>query len=75
MFFLFLDQNICCGYSKEPSQILSTQNICFDDVNLLMSKYLQMYAENFCFSLTQKWTPLRSSSRNLMQTFGNLLAA
>ena len=36
MIFLFLNQNICCGYSKEPSEwnhlnetvLLSTQNIC-----------------------------------------------
>ena len=31
LFFLFLNQNICCGYSKEPSHwavLLSTQNIC-----------------------------------------------
>ena len=27
LLFLYLNQNICCGYSKEPSQ-LSTQNIC-----------------------------------------------
>ena len=32
IFFVFLNQNICCGYSKEPSQslneavLLSTQN-------------------------------------------------
>ena len=28
-FFLFLRQNICCGYSKEPSQIY----ISFEDPN------------------------------------------
>ena len=29
IFFLFLKQNICCGYSKEPSKtvLLSTQNM------------------------------------------------
>ena len=25
--FLFLNQNICCGYSKEQSVLLSTQNM------------------------------------------------
>ena len=40
--FLFLNQNICRGYSKEPSQ-----NMC---QKLLVRKYLQFYAENFCLS-------------------------
>ena len=35
LIILFLNQNICCGYSKEPSQ---------------WDKYLQFYAENFCLS-------------------------
>ena len=31
-YFLFLNQNKCCGYSKEPSQmvLLSTQNTCLN---------------------------------------------
>ena len=29
LFFLFLKQNICCGYSKELS-LLSTQNTCLN---------------------------------------------
>ena len=31
-FFSFLNQNICCGYSKEPSQCFfwSTQNTCLN---------------------------------------------
>ena len=48
--FLFLNQNICCGYSEEPSPrsvLLSTQNIC---KKLWVREYLQFYAENFCLS-------------------------
>ena len=50
LIFLFLNQNICCGYSKEPSQwdgSLCTQNICS---NWWIIKYLQFYAQQFCLS-------------------------
>ena len=45
--FLFLNQNICCGCSKEPSQwdvSLSTQNTC---LNWWIRKYSQFYAIYF----------------------------
>ena len=48
--FLFLNQNICCGYSKEPSQ----RDVFFEHpkhmLNLWVRKYLQFYNENFCLS-------------------------
>ena len=40
--FLFLNQNICCGFSKEQSQ-----NICLD---WWVKKYLTLYAQKFYFS-------------------------
>ena len=60
LFVLFLNQNICCGCSKDPSQyvvgtqkirlnetvLLSTQNIC---LKLWGRTYLQFYAENFVY--------------------------
>ena len=44
-FFLFLNQNICCGYSKEPSQwdcSFEHSNTC---LSWLIRKYSQFYAE------------------------------
>ena len=43
LIFLFLNQNICCGYLNEPSQL----NIC---LNWWVRKYLQFYDENLCLS-------------------------
>ena len=48
--FFILIQNICCGYSKEPSQwdgFLSTQNTC---LNWWVRKYLQFYANKISLS-------------------------
>ena len=38
---LFLNQNICCGYSKEPSH-LSKQNTC---LKWRVENYSQFYAD------------------------------
>ena len=48
--FLFLDQNISVGTQKNRLNemvLSSTLNIC---LKLLVKKYLQFYAENFCLS-------------------------
>ena len=53
LIFLFLNQNICYVYSKEPSLtlnetvLLSTHNIC---LNWWIRKYLQFYAQKICIS-------------------------
>ena len=64
IFFLFLNQNICCGYfyvfeilehlpySKElfnETVLLSIQNTCYN-VKLMGKKIIQFYAQKFCLS-------------------------
>ena len=39
LFYLFLNQNIQCGYSKQPSQL----NCSFEH-----SKHMYMYAQKIC---------------------------
>ena len=49
LIFLFLNQNMCCGYSKEQSQwdgsFEHLKHIMF---KLMGKKYLQFFAEMFC---------------------------
>ena len=40
LIFLFLNQNICCGYSKHPKHMLK----------LMGKNYLKFYAQKFCLS-------------------------
>ena len=49
MSFVFLYQNICCGYSKEPSK--------WDEhpKQVWVRKYLQFYAHKFCLSKTMRY--------------------
>ena len=51
--FLFLNQNICCGYSKEPSQWDGSFEHTKHMLKLMGKKvYLHFYAEFFCLSIT-----------------------
>ena len=51
LFFLFLNQNICCGYSKKKrlneTVLLRTQNTC---LNWWIRKQSQFYDVNFCLT-------------------------
>ena len=44
--FLFLNQNICCGYSKEPSH----RDGSFEHLKHMLKIMSKNYAENFCLS-------------------------
>ena len=46
--FLFFNQNICWGYSKEPSQWDGSFEHPKHMLNLWVIRYLQFYAEIFC---------------------------
>ena len=48
--FLFLIQNICCGYLKEPSQWNGSFEHPKHMLKLLSKKYFQFYAENVRWS-------------------------
>ena len=61
LIFLFLNQNICCGYSKEPSQwdgsfehpehMFSMRQFFWKHMlNWWVRKYFQSYAQKFCLS-------------------------
>ena len=52
--FLFLNKNICCGYSKEPSQWDGSFEHLKHMLNLLGKKILQFCAETFCLSIPVK---------------------
>ena len=52
--FLFLNQNICCGCSKEPSQWDGSFEHPKHMLKLWVGKYLQFYAEIFCFNHSAK---------------------
>ena len=46
LFFLFLNQNICCGYTKEPSQWVGSFEV---------PKHSQFYAEKICLTGPMVW--------------------
>ena len=48
--FLFFNQNICCGYSKEPSQLDGSFEHPKHMLKLWVRKDLQFYPENLCLS-------------------------
>ena len=48
--FLFLNQNICCGYSKEPSQWDGSFEHPKHMLKIMGKKIFTLYAENFCLS-------------------------
>ena len=50
IFFLFLKQNICCVYSKEPYQLDGSFEHPKYMLKLMGKKYLQFYAKKFCLS-------------------------
>ena len=45
--FLFLNQNICCGYSKEPSRWDGSFEHQKHMLKLLGKKILQIYSQKF----------------------------
>ena len=48
--FLFLNQNICCGYSKEPSQGDGSFEHPKHMLKFMGKKILKILRENFCLS-------------------------
>ena len=48
--FLYLNKNICCGYSKEPSQKDGSFEHPKHMLQLIGKKIFTFYAENFCLS-------------------------
>ena len=64
LIFLFLNRNICCGYSKEPSQwdgSFEHSNKCS---NWWLRKYLQFYTQKFCLSKPMICIPLMHTLAN-----------
>ena len=52
MFFLFLNQNICCGYSKEPSQWDGSFKHPKHMLKIMGKKIFTILRWNFLFILT-----------------------
>ena len=50
LIFLFLNLNICCGYSKEPSQWDGSFEHPKHMLRCMGKKIFTIYAENFCLS-------------------------
>ena len=48
--FLSLNQNICCGYSKEPSQCDESFENPKHMLKIIGNKIFTIYAEYFCLS-------------------------
>ena len=66
LIFLFLNQNICCGYSKEPPQWEGSFEHGKHLLKLIwwVRNYLQFYGQKLCLSLDLwkllKWTHQKS---------------
>ena len=75
LIFLFLNKNICCGYSKELSQWDGSFEHPKNVLKLMGKKYLQFYAEKFCLSkpvfidLIIAYIDLHRSNSGTLQTY------
>ena len=63
LIFLFLNQSICCGYSKEPSQWDGSFEHSKHMLKLMGKKVFAIDAENFCVS-----KPVKFGKRKVHET-------
>ena len=55
LFFLFLNQTICYGYSTEPSQLDGSFEHPKHMLKLMVKKYFHFYAQKNCLSKPMVW--------------------